>query len=109
MSDKNFKEGDIIYTKAKDSKYDVYKILKIDDWPDESKVWHVLSYHTLDKIPTISDIKSLKPFIWHSPISSFNNTAVVIANRPVTKEDLFGYYEYLKLTDPHRYHNESSN
>ena len=101
-----FKEGDIIYTQ-KEGKYSPYKILRIETWPDHSKVWHIRIYKELDHQPTVMDIKKLKIFIGHVPIGSLDKDAHFITNMPVTTEDLDGYYEYLKRTDYSKYAKET--
>ena len=86
-------EGDIFYTNQ-DGEYHTYKLLKI-----EQDTFHVLGYEVAVQVPTAVKIPALKVQIYHFPIvsSAFPN-ATVIANQPVTDEDLSGYNYYLELT-----------
>jgi len=104
LSNREFQEGDIVIsTPTKEGKFYAFKILKIDTWPDHSRVWHVLTYKPFDHEPSVDEAKTFSILSWHSPIASFESTAKLIIHSPVTKEDLHGFMEYLKLTDYDRY------
>ncbi len=90
----NYQEGDILYIKI-GNQYYVSKILRVDK---DFDIYHVCSYAPLDRIPAISDIPDLQPFILHSPISDFPE-GTLLTREPVREEELIGYLEYLKLTD----------
>jgi len=107
MNNNKIREGDIGFTQLPDKKYYPFKILKIETWPDNSTVWHVLNYDLLDHEPTEIDVKTFKVRSWHAPIASFEKDAKFIANLPVTNDELKGYFEYLKQTDFRRYIKES--
>lgn len=102
-----FKEGDIIFTQKPDDGYYPFKILKIEVWPDKSKVWHLLNYDPQNTKPKETDIENFKVFIWHTPIESLETKAEFITNIPVTKDELQGYFEYLRLTNFRKYVQES--
>lgn len=101
-----FREGDIIYTQ-KEGKYSPYKILRIETWPDHSKVWHVRVYEKINYQPTPADVKKFEVFAHHGPHSSFEKEANFIINLPVTEDELGGYYSYRKHTDYIRYAEET--
>jgi tetratricopeptide (TPR) repeat protein len=97
-----FKEGDLIYTKV-ESKYVVFKILRVDEKWDTH---HVLTYKPIKKIPKLADVPTLKVHTLHSSIVKFTK-AKLIGNIPVTNEELTGFYVYLKLTDFERFAKET--
>ncbi len=101
-----FKEGDIIYIKRA-HEYWPYKILRIETWPDNSKVWHVRVYEKINYQPTPADVKKFEVFAHHGPHSSFEKEANFIINLPVTEDELDGYYSYRKHTDYIRYAEET--
>ena len=107
MHNSQISEGDIGFTQLSDKKYYPFKILKIETWPDNSIVWHVLNYEAVDSEPTEADIKNFKIIAWHAPIDSFEKDAKFITNIPVINEELKGYFEYLKQTNFRRYIQES--
>lgn len=107
MKKDEIKEGDIGFSQLPNKEYRPFKILKIGVCPDNSETWHVLSYETLDYEPTEADVKNFKVFGWHSPIASFEKEAKILTNSPVTKDELKGYFEYLRRTDFPRYVQES--
>lgn len=101
-----FREGDVIYIKRAEE-YWPYKILRIETWPDNSKVWHVRVYEKINYQPSPDDVKKFEVFSHHGPHSSFEKEANFIINLPVTEEELSGYYSYRKHTDFIRYAEET--
>ena len=98
---KDFSAGDIFYSRS-DDKFNLYKLLVIDA---EFECYHILTYSPVDSLPSISDIDSLPVFVYHSPFDkkAFAN-ATLLANTPLTANDLIGYHEYLRQTqDPNFY------
>lgn len=105
---RKFQEGDIIYVKNEDKlNFDVCKILKIEHWFDTSDTWHILWYEPLSHPPTVDDIQNLTVQGLHAPVASFHNRAELIANVPITAQELEGYYTYLKMTDFRKYLEET--
>lgn len=104
-----FKEGDYFYSHEKDDNgdfvYSVTRCLKIDE---EHGIAHVTIFQPLLGKPMESDIDDLELFIAHIPIQSdgFGDT-VTFANRHVAKDDLDGYYTYLKMADFQAYLEET--
>lgn len=96
-----FKAGDILYSYL-DGKYHVYKILRRDEWG----TYHTLIYQPMDREPVEADVDSLQVMAWHAPIGSFP-TGELLTVRPVVKEELVGYLEYLKMVDFGKYLEES--
>ncbi len=96
-----YSEGDIFYTTIY-GKYYLYKILVIETAYDG---YHVMTFAPLDHTPTISDIKKLKVFAYHSPFDkkAFRD-GTVLTNLKVKSEELIGYHEYLRQTNnPEQY------
>ena len=85
-------EGDVFYTINK-GKYNVYKLLRIDD---EGSTLHVTGYKPVTHLPTLDRLADMEVFVQHFPIDSKGFTdPVFITNSPVTEEDLEGYYYYI--------------
>ena len=53
-----FKEGDILYAKT-DKDYNVFKILKIDNYNDKFFCYHVLSYKPVQEMITLDEVENL--------------------------------------------------
>src|SRR5262249_11866186 len=98
----NLNQGDIISTKL-NGKFYVYKILRIDYL---TGIHHVKVFQPLDKKPVKSDINTLETYGEHLPVEGFKKYEL-LDNQPVTKDELKGFYEYLKLTDFSRYVQET--
>lgn len=100
-----FSSGDIITQKRADGSWDTIKILEIDTWPDKSKVAHCLTYNSSQSKPTIDSVSRLEVRIFHAPISasSFESGWECIGHIPVSKSEMVGFTEYLRLTDFKRY------
>ena len=69
---------------------------------------HVLLYQVLAGRPTLEDVDRAKVFVWHAPIAhaAMERDSEVLGNRPVTSDELIGYYEFLKQTDFKAYMDE---
>ena len=96
-----YSEGDIFYT-TMNGKFYLYKILVVETAYDG---YHVMTFALLDHKPTISDIKNLKVFAYHSPFDkkAFRD-GTILTNLKVKPEDLIGYHEYLRQTSSHEYY-----
>jgi tetratricopeptide (TPR) repeat protein len=95
----DFSAGDVFYTMTQ-GKYNLYKLL-IDD----NECYHILTYSTVDSLPTIEEIDNLSIFVYHSPLDkkAFAG-ATLLTNRLVTSKELVGYHTYLRQTqDPNIY------
>jgi len=96
-----YSEGDIFYTTV-NGKYYIYKILVVETAYDG---YHVMTFAPLDHKPTISDIKTIKVFAYHSPFDkkAFRD-GKILTNLKVKSEELIGYHEYLRQTNsPEQY------
>lgn len=91
----DFKEGDVFYTE-KDGKYDVFKLLKINP---EYNTFHVMGFEPVSDLPEKNEVGNLKIFIHHFPLNKDGfEQPKLIANIPVSDEDLSGYFVYIKET-----------
>ncbi len=104
-----FSEGDYFYTKETDEDgmpmHFVFRCLKID--PDHNAV-HVTMFQALARKPSESDTAALKVTMMHAPIDLDGfDKPVTFAHAPVTRDDLEGYFTYLKMVDFEAYLNES--
>lgn len=103
----SFKEGDYFYTHGTDDEgkegYTIFRCLKIDP---EFEIAHVSLYAPLEKKP--QDTGKLELHTAHLPIDleGFDDP-VVFANTPVKKDELDGYFAYLKMADFEAYLDES--
>ena len=97
--------GDIIVKQNDGGSWDAVKILELDRFPDGSPTAHCLTYQPMAGRPEPSSLQGLPVRIWHAPVAarSFAAGWEWIANQAVTKQDLLGFIEYLKLTDFPRY------
>ena len=91
------KEGDI-FSVYMNGEYHVYKALKIEQFSEDNRVYHLTVYEPVKARPTADDIEKLKVWALHVPLASIGDAALV-ANRPVKPEEFEGYIEYLRLTD----------
>lgn len=97
--------GDVITQQDRSGSWHVIKILQVDSSPDGSLTAHCLSYNSSESKPTTASLATLGVRVWHAPIaaSSFGNGWERIAGQAVSKDELVGFVEYLKLTDFPRY------
>lgn len=104
-----FKEGDYFYSHGQDDNGDfVYSITRCLKLDEEHGIAHVTMFQPLLGKPTESDIDDLEPFILHIPIQADGfGDIVTFGNRPVTKDDLDGYFSYLKMVDFQAYLDET--
>ena len=93
-------EGDILVSQRKDG-FGLLKILRIADFGDRGKVAHVMMYATLPNRPTLADLKSAQVLAMHAPISDqgLERDCEILGNVPVERDELEGYFEYLKHTN----------
>lgn len=99
--------GDIRYSidaSSTEGRYRPFKVLKLESFGQDGEVAHVIIYREMAEPPALAMLDRLQVWILHTPIAadSFGDT-VLVANRPVTPEELEGYLEYLKRTDFRRY------
>lgn len=101
------KRGDIIIQQKKGAGWNTIKILEIDQWPDGTKTAHCLMYKESKSKPTLPDVRSLDVYAFHTPIdaASFQTDWEIIGNIEPASDDLYGFIEYLKMTDFQRYAN----
>lgn len=67
-----------------------------------------MRFHSLSCKPVEEDIQALRPLVMHMPISSDGfGSPTVFSSHPVTKNNLIGYYEYLKRHDFNQYIQET--
>lgn len=95
MTTDTFTPGDILYTKTSYG-YLTYKLLKIETFPDDSAIWHLMPYEPLDREPTAADIPNLQVRALHVPIVEFPDEATVIGHVDLTEDDFEGYEVYLE-------------
>jgi tetratricopeptide (TPR) repeat protein len=81
------------------------RILAVDTWPDGSATAHCLTYKSVASKPTVDTFRGLPVLIWHAPIDarSFHQDWERIGNQAPLREELVGFFEYLKRTDFPRY------
>lgn len=104
-----FKEGSYFYCVEKDDGgeefYTVFRCLKLDE---EYNVAHVTLFESLGEKPAANDVARLQVAMEHAPIDLDGfDKPVVFADAPLKKDDLDGYYTYLKMTDFHAYIDET--
>lgn len=94
------REGDILLSKSHDG-FRLSKILRITPCPDGSATAHVMVYHAFPSRPSLDDVDTAKVLIWHAPIDhgAMERDSDVLGNRPVTSDELIGYFEFLKQTN----------
>lgn len=97
----DFSVGDIFYSQ-KEGTYKLCKLLAADA---EFACYHILMYEPTDVLPTDEELNSLTVFAYHAPIDQHAfSEHTLLANRPVTAEDLIGYHEYLRGTQEPAYY-----
>jgi tetratricopeptide (TPR) repeat protein len=90
--------GDVFYVMHEGS-YQVYKLLASDK---AFSCYHVLAYEPMDVLPSARDVARFRISIGHLPIDSAGfDKPVVLGNMRATANELSGYHEYLKQTQPH--------
>jgi tetratricopeptide (TPR) repeat protein len=94
------REGDILLSKSPDG-FHLSKVLRITPCPDQSTAAHVLLYQPFSTRPSLDDVDSAKVFVLHAPIdhAAMQRDSEVLGNRPVSSDELIGYFEYLKQTN----------
>jgi tetratricopeptide (TPR) repeat protein len=97
--------GDVIAEQDKSGVWHAIKIIRVDSFPDGTSTAHCLSYNDALSKPGVSSLAALGVRIWHAPISasSFGRGWERICHQTVSKEELVGFIDYLKLTDFPRY------
>jgi tetratricopeptide (TPR) repeat protein len=93
-------EGDILVSPRKGG-FGLLKILRIADFGEHGKVAHVMMYATVPNRPTLADLKSADVFVMHAPMSyqGLEHDCEILGNVPVERDELEGYFEYLKHTN----------
>ncbi|MCE3225610.1 MAG: hypothetical protein K0S32_161 [Bacteroidetes bacterium] len=103
-SEKELVEGDLFYCELK-GEYHVYKLLRHDK---THETFHVLCYEPLPKEPDASAIEKLKIMMYHAPIASNGfQGSKFLASSKVSKDDLQGYFYYLKQVNFKEYCRET--
>ncbi len=105
----SFTEGDYFYCKDADDKgretYSIFRCLKIDS---EYGIAHVALFEPKDTPPAEGDATRLKIRALHLPIEVAGfDEPVVFARKPVDKDELEGYYAYLRHVDFHAWLEET--
>ncbi len=101
----SIREGDVFYD-VTDGKYQVYQVLKIDDYGKDGQIHHLKIYKPLNKEPVESDIDTLEVFCLHAPFEPLRGSKY-LGHRDIKAEDLQGFHTYLKMTDFQRYLKET--
>jgi tetratricopeptide (TPR) repeat protein len=92
------REGDLFYV-MHEGAYQVYKLLAHDK---AFSCYHVLAYEPMDALPSARDAARFNVSVYHSPIDAAGfNKPVVLGNMRATANEMSGYHEYLKQTQPH--------
>lgn len=101
--------GDVVAIPMADNTIHILKILRIDSDPRMGETFHCTSYEPVAALPAQADMGRLKIGCWHAPISgeSIRKQGKVLFNVPVAREDLKGYFVYLKETDIRRWSEET--
>lgn len=99
------KPGDVLAQEGDSGKWHVVRVLEVDTWPDGTKTAHCLTYEDTESKPTLDSIQSLTVRIWHAPIAeeSFRTEWDLIGNSKISRNELKGFLEYLKINDFPRY------
>ncbi|MFC5743757.1 tetratricopeptide repeat protein [Dyella tabacisoli] len=99
------KAGDVLIGQKAEDSWSVVKILAIDEWPDNSQVFHCMFYEPSPGRPTAETIESLNVVAWHAPMAAqaYRSGWEVLCSTAVRDRELGGFHEYLKLTDFSRY------
>lgn len=97
----NFSEGDIFYTHF-NNQYRIYKLLVFDRNFD---CYHVLSYKSLNILPTENILEHLEVAVYHSPVARDGfKDAKLLTTGKILANDLIGYHEYLRQTQEPNYY-----
>ena len=95
-------EGDVVAGKSQDGKVRVMKIVKIN-YIEGERLLHSIAYkqtfHSWEEAAAAAKNHTLTVMISHLPIDGEGLTADanrVLANEPITEQDLSGYREYVK-------------
>lgn len=104
----SFKEGDYFYIKdVEDGKtfYSIFYCLKLDQ---TNKIAHVALYEPCESVPSANTLDTLNIYVMHIPIQidGFDGH-VVFSHKPVSQDDLTGYFVYLKNVDFQAYLEET--
>jgi tetratricopeptide (TPR) repeat protein len=101
---KRFSEGDLFYTKLKEQ-FHVFKLLRDDK---TTETFHVMCYEPVPNEPDALSAGKLRVMVWHAPIASNGFPgAKFLCTSTITKEDLQGYFEYLKRVNFQEYCRET--
>lgn len=102
-------EGDVIGMKMPDGAFSIKKILKIDVHPVMGATFHCKDYELVTQLRSREDVARLRVVCQHAPINgaSIEKEFKVLFNEPVRKEELGGFFLYLKEMDFPRYTKES--
>lgn len=95
------REGDILLSKT-DRGFSLSKVLRIGPWPDDrGATAHLLLFKSTAARPSLDDVDQAAVFAWHAPIdrAALERDCEILGNRPVTEDELIGYYVFLKHTD----------
>jgi len=97
--------GDLLAQKGEDGIWHSVRILQVDRMPDGSPVAHCLFYTDAKERPTLDAVAALGVRDRHMMVLAgfFGTGWERIGNRPPTKAEMAGYYDYLKHTDFPRY------
>lgn len=97
----NFSVGDIFYIQNGKT-YNLYKLLAEDKAFD---CYHVLSYQPIAGLPEQEYLEQIDIAVYHSPFSKSTFAgATILFNMPILPDDLIGYHEYLRQTQPPEYY-----
>ena len=101
--------GDVLIQPAEGGGWRLTKVLVVDPVEGDTPTAHVLLYENSSTEPTLDSFASSKPLAGHAPISAecYRTGWTRIGNTPVRKEELGGFYVYLKWTDFARYLRET--
>jgi len=90
-------EGDYLTCQFEDGMYHVVKILKITpNPPPMADTFHVMSFRELPNRPGPEDVDRLEVVALHAPVLSTGFPgAEVFANRPVTPDELKGFFIHM--------------
>lgn len=98
---KNTLELDLVwggYYACKEQESGKFTLFRLLDFNQESYHYALFS-EEFEELPTIEDIKNLKPFIGHIPHGTASlllcDSLTLIHRKPLTQEDLDGYIYYL--------------
>lgn len=104
QSETQLKPGDVIVQKNNTGSWDVIKILLIDRVPGRGGIAHCLSYQDQKNKPDFSTARLAPIRILHVPILASNFVYwELLGNETVSREQLVGFIEYLKMADFPRY------